>query len=169
MLAVFLLNIVAWWIPSFSALSPVSSLPCFDAAASLSVVFQPIGRTPAMVAQGTRASCFGDGLSYALFSAACQFGFGRRPRSAKRHRRDCILSNEGNNVRVSRSSCVEWSGARGPAFMVRGRRPIRVLELRPRKTDAVRELSIHHPALLCTSQTHVCADTGAAHAQRGTP
>ena len=66
--------------------------------------------------------------------------------------------------RVSRASCVEWSDARESVFMVRGRRPRRVLKLRSRKTDAVRKLSIHHSPLLFTSQTHVCSDTGAAHA-----
>ena len=68
------------------------------------------------------------------------------------------------NVRVSRASCVEWSDARESVFMVCGRRPRRVLKLRSRKTDAVRKLSIHHSTLLFTSQTHVCSDTGAAHA-----
>ena len=66
--------------------------------------------------------------------------------------------------RVSRASCVEWSDARESVFMVCGRHPRRVLKLRSRKTDAVRKLSIHNSPLLFTSQTHVCSDTGAAHA-----
>ena len=70
------------------------------------------------------------------------------------------------NVRGSRASCVEWSDARESVFMVRGRRPRRVLKLRSRKTDAVRKISTHHLPLLFTSQTHVCSDTGAAHDQR---
>ena len=40
------------------------------------------------------------------------------------------------NVRVSRSSCVEWSDARESVFMVCGRRPRRVLKLRSRKTES---------------------------------
>ena len=107
--------------------------------------------------------------SCAKTSAAtcCQLGCGRRPRSAKGQRHDCIWSNAGKkNVRVSRASCVEWSDARESVFMVCGRHPRRVLKLRSRKTDAVRKLSIHHSHLLFTSQTHVCSDTGAAYDQR---
>ena len=77
-----------------------------------------------------------------------------------------VVERGKKNVRVSRASCVEWSDARESVFMVCGRRPRRVLKLRSRKTDAVRKLSIHHSPLLCTSQTHVCSDTGAAHDQR---
>ena len=57
-----------------------------------------------------RAFLFGDGLSYALSAATCQFGYGRRPRSAKRQRRDCIWSNEGKERKNKPSELrrVEW-------------------------------------------------------------
>ena len=144
-----------------------------DIMCSRSAVLQPPGRTPAMVARGTQAFCLVRAMPFAPWFdlrvvRSHLSAWIRAPPTiseATASRMHLVEPGE-KNVRVSRSSCVEWSDARESVFMVCGRRPRRVLKLRSRKTDAVIKLSIHQSPLLFTSQTHVCSDTGATHDQR---